>query len=95
MMQTSKQGQLQQGYGSVTHLHLHSSVGHRRGLDTSLGWRYWALPLCDFNLRVHDVICVFPIYGPPHLSPGVLQKGKEDLTGQNKVISWEERTTVK
>lgn len=53
------------------------------------------LPLCDFYLGVHDVICVFPIYGPPHLSPGVLQEGEEDLTGQNKVISWEERATVR
>lgn len=52
------------------------------------------LPLCDFYLRVRDVTCVFPIYGPPHLSPGFLQEGEEDLTRQNKVISWEERKMV-
>ena len=49
------------------------------------------LPLCDFYLGVCDVICVFPIDGPPHLSPGVLQESEKDFTGQNKVISWEER----
>lgn len=53
------------------------------------------LPLCDFYLGVHDVICAFPIYGPPHLSPGILQESEEDLTGQNKVLSWEERTIVR
>lgn len=51
------------------------------------------LPLCDFG--IHDVICVLSIYGPPHLSPRVLQKGEKDLTGQNKIISWEEMATVK
>lgn len=51
-------------------------------------------PLRDFYPGVHDVICVFPVYGPPHFSPGILQEGEEDITGQDKVISWEERTMV-
>lgn len=53
------------------------------------------LPLCDFYPGVRDVVRVFPIYGPPHFSPRVLQESEEDFTGQNKVISWEEQITVR
>lgn len=52
------------------------------------------LPLCDFYLGVRDVNRVSPIYGPPHLSPGVLQECEENLTGQDKVITCKERTII-
>lgn len=52
------------------------------------------LPLCDFYLGVCDVVCVFPIYGPPYLIPGILQEREENVTAQDKVITCKERTIL-
>lgn len=76
-----------------TPLGLSHACTHTGPRDTNEASHY-VLPLCDFYLGVRDVICVFPIYGPPHLSPGVLQEREENLTGQDKVITCRERTII-